>query len=319
MQLVDIIPSTLLSESRLNTVKETVKKYLESGQILNTEFAKLKHDIDLRIDQAAEVGFGDARGEHGTLEKVGLRDLYWDVPTTLTGVGSLKNKLKNYSGINHPALTFLQKFYDDNVELVNQMKELKSMVVTVSKKREEQKTIKDEGIKKQFRDSSSLVEVLMKNIEDFVAHAEKVGLEQYERIAKTFESHDMNLDEMAPKPNINMSRGKYQATENYRSFVKSLFDVDVEPYMKKSITKKNKYIDMIEEQARADYMAWIHKMIEKIGKPVVSATATGNPWQNSRLLVNTNDGEEQIWHTQMIINSSKFGKLFNQFPSTRKK
>lgn len=318
MRLIDISPKQFLFETKLAEVKDKVKAYLDAGEILNPEFIKLKREVDSNVERAAEIGF-DAVRDNEKLREIGLGEIFWDVPNDLSGVSSLKNKLKKYAGIQHPALTFLQKFYDDNVELVNQMKELKTKVVSVAKKREEIKVAKDEVTQKQFKDSSSLVEVLMKDIEDFVAQAEKRGMDHYENIVKRLESFDMNLDEMAPRPNIKMSGGRYKAAENYRAFINSLFDVDVEPILKKSITKRNRYINLIKEQARADYMAWISKMIEKIGKPVVSATATGNPWRDSRLLVNTNDGEEQIWHTQMIINTSKFGKLFNQFPSTRKK
>lgn len=46
---------------------------------------------------------------------------------------------------------------------------------------------------------------------------------------------------------------------------------------------------------------------------------SGNIWTGTTLMVTTNDGEEQIWNTQMIINFSKYQKMFNQFPSRRKK
>ena len=219
--------------------------------------------------------------------------------------------------IPNDAFCVRQKFYDENIELVNQMKELKTKVVSVTKKREEVKVAKNEISQKQFRDSSSLVEVLMKDIEDFVVRSVEVGRKHYEDVVTRVEAKNMNLDEIAPEPHTRMSRGEYAAAKNYRMFILSLFDIENKLFLKKSLTKKNKYLSVLEEQARADYMAWISKMIEKIGKPVVSATATGNPWRDSRLLVNTNDGEEQIWHTQMIINTSKFGKLFNQFVTRR--
>ena len=71
--------------------------------------------------------------------------------------------------------------------------------------------------------------------------------------------------------------------------------------------------------AEASYRDFMHKMITKIGKPVVNAKMTGNIWTSAVLTVNTNDGEEQVWNTKMILNFSKYQKMFNQFPSRRKK
>jgi hypothetical protein len=80
-----------------------------------------------------------------------------------------------------------------------------------------------------------------------------------------------------------------------------------------------RYVEMSVQGAEASYRDFMHKMITKIGKPVVNAKMTGNIWTSAVLTVNTNDGEEQVWNTKMILNFSKYQKMFNQFPSRRKK
>jgi hypothetical protein len=80
----------------------------------------------------------------------------------------------------------------------------------------------------------------------------------------------------------------------------------------------NHYIKQNVQAAEDDYRAFMQKMIDKIGKPVVKAKMTGSIWTNALITVETNDGEEQAWNTQMIINFSKYQKMFNQFPSRRK-
>jgi hypothetical protein len=52
-------------------------------------------------------------------------------------------------------------------------------------------------------------------------------------------------------------------------------------------------------------MAWVAKMIDKIGKTVAKAKMVGSPWTGSTLSVPTHDGEEQVWDNKMIINQSK--------------
>jgi hypothetical protein len=88
---------------------------------------------------------------------------------------------------------------------------------------------------------------------------------------------------------------------------------------KPSEAKLEKYVKANVDAAHQDYMAWVNKMTKKIGKGVKRAHISGSPWTGSTLDVTTNDGEEQIWTTHMIINYSKYNKAFNQFPSRRKK
>lgn len=81
--------------------------------------------------------------------------------------------------------------------------------------------------------------------------------------------------------------------------------------------KVNHHLDATWQMASGSYDAYVHKMIEKIGKPVSGASVRGNPWSGSTLDVTCTDGETQVWSTKMIINVSVLGKLFNQFPSRR--
>src|SRR6185312_7809060 len=84
---------------------------------------------------------------------------------------------------------------------------------------------------------------------------------------------------------------------------------------KASLEKKADHVARVKDAAHGDYMAWIYKMIQKIGQPVTTAEMNGNPWVQSIILVTTVDGGRQEWHTQMIVNYSRYGTPFNQFPS----
>ena len=88
---------------------------------------------------------------------------------------------------------------------------------------------------------------------------------------------------------------------------------------KASATKKKAFVENAVKGASQSYDEYVGKMVLKIGKPVVSATFTGDPWHGSTLTVVTNDGNKQVWDTKMILNYSKYGTMFNQFPSRLKK
>lgn len=78
-----------------------------------------------------------------------------------------------------------------------------------------------------------------------------------------------------------------------------------------------KFIENSRSDAALQYDAFIAKLIAKIGS-VREATLTGDHvWSFSILTVTKEDGAKENWKTQMIVNVSKLGKLFNQWP-TRK-
>jgi hypothetical protein len=77
-----------------------------------------------------------------------------------------------------------------------------------------------------------------------------------------------------------------------------------------------RFIKSAQEDAAAQYEAFVAKLVRKIGD-VQTATLVGNHvWAYSHLTV-TKNGVQETWKTQQIVNVSKLGKLFNQWP-TRK-
>jgi hypothetical protein len=150
--------------------------------------------------------------------------------------------------------------------------------------------------------------------------ARKAAEEQYENCMVEFEKHDWDLDVVAPRPTAAVGRPRYRAMAEKRDFLSSLTVAKSsrESNIRSSSPEKKKSLmEAAAKNAHDSYMAWVAKIIDKIGKVVQSAKMSGNPWNGSTLSVVTQDGEEQTWHTKMIINASKYGTLFNQFPSRR--
>lgn len=80
-----------------------------------------------------------------------------------------------------------------------------------------------------------------------------------------------------------------------------------------------KFVKQSQEDASAQYDAFIAKLETKIGE-VTAATLTGeHVWGHSILTVTKADGTSEKWKTQMIVNISVLGKLFNQWPSRKTK
>lgn len=81
-----------------------------------------------------------------------------------------------------------------------------------------------------------------------------------------------------------------------------------------------RYVQQMRDMSAMQYDEFICKMVGKVGE-VEDARIEGNHvWGDSTLTV-TKKGTLLIerWHTQMILNFSKYGLAFNQFPSRKLK
>lgn len=83
--------------------------------------------------------------------------------------------------------------------------------------------------------------------------------------------------------------------------------------------RADQYVEDAAKAADAAYESFVLKLENKIGE-VTSASLDGNHvWSHSILTVEKADGTVENWKTQGIINVSKLGKLFNQFPTRKLK
>lgn len=314
------------SENLVNLEHE-VDRYLEAGEIVKPEYEHLKSQIDRAIEKAAEEisrkhSWGKGAELHATGDEA-LLQLSYGVPLRATEVLSLKNKLAKVKLKDHGLYKDSLAFYEKYKALAEKLKELKTKVVTTTKKREEKKANDAKILQQKFSDSSSLVKVLKKHLEEYVDRAGEMTADQFEGWIAELKKHDWDLDKIAPRPKTTASREDYRSAQHKRNFFQSISDQDESgrdnSKRKFSAKKKEAFIEQSRAAARASYLAWVAKMINKIGKSVESAKMVGNPWSGSTLKVVTHDGETQTWLTKMILNKSKYDKLFNQFPSRREK
>lgn len=83
--------------------------------------------------------------------------------------------------------------------------------------------------------------------------------------------------------------------------------------------KVEKFVKEAEEDAAKEYDLFVAKLEEKIGACVSAELAGNHVWSHSILTVTKQDGTGERWKTQMILNVSKYGKVFNQFPTRKVK
>lgn len=155
------------------------------------------------------------------------------------------------------------------------------------------------------------------------ASAKKIVLEKAGSLRKA----DGDLEIACPPPSFNDSDIEYSS----KRFQRRLFErlVITDPNRRNNYVPKRTYYVVIDpnkcgrfieearENANEQYDKFIQKLIRKVGE-VREATCQGSHvWGHSILTVTKTDGSVERWKTRMIVNVSKNGKFFNQFP-TRK-
>lgn len=79
-----------------------------------------------------------------------------------------------------------------------------------------------------------------------------------------------------------------------------------------------RFIQEARQDADAQYSAFIAKLEAKVGTHTAAELLGNHVWDYSILTVETPAGR-QNWKTQQIINVSKLGKVFNQWPTRQAK
>lgn len=159
-----------------------------------------------------------------------------------------------------------------------------------------------------------------------VERAHQHALTTVENIRKRLSEANWDANIVAPYPSsIN---GAYQMAVGFHDLVRMVTKSsnkngirrhrDPEPVVMNSVGIK-KFVEMAEKNANDQYDAFIEKLNSKVGN-CISAVLDGNHvWGYSLLTVEKADGSTEIWKTQMIVNVSKLGKIFNQFPTRKSK
>lgn len=325
--------TTHLKESRMTTHAEIVAAiavHKKAPEVLNPVYKDL-------VDQAKRVMSGgrwDTK-PNGLLDLVrneqsdrdpDLNDLYYTSFEGFTSHNKIQKLVDKLAKKNKPhyksMIDSVRKYLADWKPVGEDLKAMKSKVVKVTTKRAEAKQAAEKVLGKQFSDSSSLIKIFESHLAEYKKTADQRAREFVKERLVYLKKHGMDLNKAAP---TGLNYNNYKRDQARRQSLSSITDpvgVDSsrgENIRKASRVKIERFVHMNVQGAEDAYRSFMAKMIQKIGKPVIDAKMTGNIWTNATLDVTTNDGESQVWNTKMILNFSKYQKMFNQFPSRRKK
>lgn len=166
--------------------------------------------------------------------------------------------------------------------------------------------------------------------DDAIERAQQAAIEEVNTIERELAEHGGDINKAAPYPRslggglrFYLARAKYntfhavcvadpshgyQSNNGHNSYFVVLDQARVDRFIKSRMA-----------DAATQYDAFVQKLVAKIGE-VTDAKLIGNHvWSYSTLVVTMPDGTQQAWKTQQIVNYSKHGKPFNQWPSRQMK
>lgn len=302
------------SDVTFEDLSSFVKEVKANGYISNVDHKDAVYRASRMLERAFEKEVSSTwhhgRGSevYNTIHDDKLEDLYDYYVYGPANVKTAQKKLlavKSSEAKNHPVYQAYKDFIDRHLKGAEEFLSLKDLVIPAKEAKERDKQKTAPVIPKAVMVSKEKLEkILEKYIEEFVEEAGKRAAKLYTEKMNQLKAGG-GIDVFAPKPDSN-KRGtdEYKRAENKRAYFLGLIAV-----------KKSGFVKFNKDAARQDYLNWVSKMTGKISKPMKSATMTGSPWINSIISITTVDDETQVWYTKMIINQSKLGNLFNQFPT----
>lgn len=94
---------------------------------------------------------------------------------------------------------------------------------------------------------------------------------------------------------------------------KDSFDFDVRVF---SDELESRYLELCKRSAEDSFAGFVAKMVLKLGdKEIDSVKCVGRIWDHCTVTIHCKNGETVTMRTQIIVNCSKNGKLFNQWPT----
>jgi hypothetical protein len=324
--------SKFITEARMTTVGEitaAIAGHKKAGEIMNPEYQDLSR-------QARRVFGSDTRHVqelmlkhfHAGDKTPELNDLYYSWPSD--SFASLNKSAKLLAKIKDPKLKDVITASNDVIKkwtpIAADLKDLKGKVVKVTQKRAEAKQAAAKVMSAKKADSSSLMKIFESHKKEYLEAARTRATSFIKDKLDVMKKHGWDIDKVAPAPNSRtMGVSEYKSAQAkrdlYRSLTKSSNTMLArgEPDIRRpNQAMIDRYVEMNVRGAEDAYNDFMEKMIQKIGRPVVDAVMTGSIWTNATLKVTTDDGQNQVWNTKMILNFSKYQKMFNQFPSRRK-
>lgn len=288
---------------------------LKDGEVISVRAKELRSYINEFVKAAFNLVIWQRYTYAGKWEALPV-DLYQglDHIHEARHIGSFEKKLTKVSSKDHP-------MYKDAVALVAELRELNDLVlymktieVKASVKKSRIRTEKQEA-RERSKDTDVVYQAVLPMKLLAQDKAEEHFRESVSQAAEQIRIHNGDIDKLVPIPaNLKWDSYAGEAIKLARSFYALICELhDGRLYISDAAVGLEVY--KVRRGAGFEFDAYVYKLNEKINDATLAAELHGDPWTGSTLKVTTKNKGEQIWTTKIIVNVSKYGKLFNQFPT----
>ena len=340
--LHSFLNESVTSKSSLSDITKFIEDSRKAGSISKQDWDSSKTALTKHLEKEWDNFSNDRRvydskiTDYDAFDKSPMSKLSYRLSPNISQIDGLKKqidaaraKAKKDPFYNEALVKRFDQYYQLFADVCHKHTDLKSNVVTAGSIRTAQKAAAESSFKQKAQGATVIIKALMTQIED----AKKVAKDHAEAYVdstwKDLEKKNWDIKDDIER--AKSSRGRDTVLNVY------LVLTEVDPRSKtkntqlggslkfdsrfrvKSESGRQRFIKDAIDGAEADYMKYVHKMVEKVGPGIADANVTGHPWTNSVLTVSMTDGTKQVWNTKMIVNYSVYGKAFNQFPSRQKK
>lgn len=174
--------------------------------------------------------------------------------------------------------------------------------------------------------SNPIVQAVAPLKNDAMDRAEKKAREIVKKIREQLKAANNDAQVVAPYPDSNLRRADYMVAQAKYTMVRKLVkhrkgsrNMREPELVDMDSNKIEQFVIDTRKTAAMQYDMFVGKLVNKIGA-VKDAKLEGNHvWGYSFLTVTKEGGAKEIWKTQMILNISKLGTVFNQWPTRKVK
>ncbi len=151
-----------------------------------------------------------------------------------------------------------------------------------------------------------------------VKRANKEALEAIERFKIELAEAGFDLDVYAPLKNAWDLKNYFKRQFAYQLTVNGEWEYGKKQNVRVCPELEARFVKQAEIDAGIQYDAFVYKLVGKVGEVDKAEIEGSHVWGFSILTVTKGEAVER-WKTQQIVNVSKHGRLFNQWPSRKQK
>jgi hypothetical protein len=299
--------------------KDDIYGAMSKGEIIAADSKYLREKINEFVKTAFDMCLWDVFTFGGKWQALPVDLQHLDHVYEARLLGAFKKKLEKVTSKDHMFYTVASNLTDELMELRDVVEYLKTIEVKASDVKARTKAAKQAA--DEARNANDPVDQAVLPLKKMAMDRAEEGFREAVREAMIrAEAKGFDLEKIAPYPEP-YERTAHQVASLERAYYLSICDFVGNKGMRivMSPAKVEEEVAKARKMAAAQFEAYAAKLNVKIGDKVHTAVLAGNPWFGSHLTVVTENKGTQVWHTQMILNVSKLGKLFNQFPTRLKK